>query len=315
MRSVVTGGTGFIGSHLCERLLGLGHQVIAVDSGEIGGHDRLVAGCQLMDRDITHLGIDDWIELFQETDYVFHLAAKKYNSPGVEPIDVFQTNVVATHSIAQAAALSSVRKLVFTSSLYAYGATGPYPMTEEDACRPNTLYGTSKLAGEGIIRSVARETGLRANCARLFFIYGPGQFGDGGYKSVIVGNFERLRAGNRPTVCGDGTQSLDYVYVADCVDALTTLALSEQCGLVVNVASGQAADINHLTQLMIKVSSTSLTPLYVDPDWTQGTTRVGDPSLFERSLGWRASTPLSLGLAQVWAEMDGTRKVGASSAS
>lgn len=300
MRILMTGGAGFIGRSLIGHVRDLGHEVVVVDAGFTGRLDEVPGDCRLVERDIAGLTDAEWDELLTGCDIVFHLAARKYNTPGVTADQLIETNVSATWRLAQAAARAGVSRLVFTSSLYAYGGLGPDVMSETDIPLPRTLYGSSKLMGEHIFRTVGLESGLSWNCARLFFIYGPGQYADGGYKSVIVTNLERMAAGLAPTVCGDGEQALDYVYVADAVQALWALATADATGQVLNVASGRPASINDLTAEMIAVVGEDFTPEWLPADWTAGTSRVGDPSRCRTTIGWSATTDLATGLADTW---------------
>src|SRR5690606_24966184 len=136
------------------------------------------------------------------------------------------------------------------------------------------------------------------------------QYAEGGYKSVIVSNFERLQRGERPTIYGDGRQALDYLYVDDVVAALVQLAEPEHDGVLVNLGSGRATDIVELTGLMLEVADSSLEPRYCPPDWTAGTRRVADPAYAAQQLGWRATTPLTEGLRLVWSWMSGENPHG-----
>jgi UDP-glucose 4-epimerase len=173
-------------------------------------------------------------------------------------------------------------------------------MFETDVATPTTLYGASKLMGEGILRSLDKEIGLSWNVARLFFIYGPHQHAEGGYKSVIIKNFERIIAGNSPVVFGDGKQSLDYVYITDCVSALVELARSEHEMQIVNVSTGTAQSVNHLTALMLNASDSKLKPEYKAPDWTEGSSRSGSAVRIENIFNWRATTDMGEGLEEVY---------------
>jgi UDP-glucose 4-epimerase len=279
---------------------GLGHDVVVVDAGFTGRVDEVRPDCTLVERDIATLSDSEWDELLLDCDLVFHLAARKYNTPGVTADELLDTNAKATWRLAEAAARAEVSRMVFTSSLYAYGALGPDAMHERDVPMPRTLYGASKLMGEHILRTAGLEHGLSWNCARLFFVYGPGQYADGGYKSVIVTNFERMAAGLAPTICGDGEQALDYVYVADVVQALWVLATGVTSAEVLNVASGRRATINELTATMIEVAGGGFTPEPLPADWTAGTSRVGDPTSCRSTTGWSATTELTAGLALTW---------------
>lgn len=210
------------------------------------------------------------------------------------------TNIFATEKLVRASAIAGVRRLVFTSSLYAHGGYGPRDMSEEDLPIPKTLYGISKLTGEHLLRAQGFQTELQWNCARLFFTYGPGQYSMGGYKSVIVSNFERLARGEEARICGSGTQELDYVYVDDVVAALVLLGTSAPHGHVVNVSSGSGTSVNHLTQLMIDISGSRLRPRHVEPDETEGTRRVGTTVSAKEVFNWSAEIGIEQGLAATW---------------
>lgn len=300
-KAVVTGAAGFIGGHLCNRLKSDGvKKIIGVDSLRSGDWSRTPEMVQRIEKDIADVSNDEWDEYLRDTDVVFHLAAEKYNSSKSTPDKLLEANVFATEHLFRAIAKNKVSRTVFTSSLYAYGSMGPKTMQESDIAEPRTLYGASKLMGEGILRSLDRELGMSWNVARLFFIYGPHQHAEGGYKSVIMTNFERLLRGEQPVIFGDGLQSLDYVYIDDCIDALITLAKSPIDKQVVNVATGASNSVSDLTELMIKVSRATIAPKYGAADWTDGSRRCGDPTKINEIFGWQAKTSMSTGLENVY---------------
>jgi len=299
MRVAVTGVAGFIGSHLAQVLID-DHQVVGFDNCRSGDWGRVPEGVLRHHLDINSPDIEHWQELLTGTEVLFHLAAEKYNSSKSTPQRVIDTNVSATARLLQAAGRAGVRQVVFTSSLYAYGSTGPEPMREDQPLTPTTYYGMSKVAGENLLRVANRDHGLAWSCARLFFVYGPNQYATGGYKSVILSNFERMSRGEPPVINGSGEQRLDYVYVTDVVDALLRLAEPAQAGVTVNIGSGRAPTVNELTHAMQEVASSSLPPSTAAADWTDGTIRCSDPQLAREHLGWSASTPLQQGLREVW---------------
>jgi nucleoside-diphosphate-sugar epimerase len=147
------------------------------------------------------------------------------------------------------------------------------------------------------------HTETKWNAARLLFIYGPEQYAEGGYKSVIVTNFERILNGKRPLIKGDGKHVLDYVYVEDCKNALRMLAESESTGNVVNVASNQPVEILNLVREMCFVAGVDFDPEFVKADWTAGTFRVGSNSLIARQFGWSPTVDLHEGLTRTWKQM------------
>jgi UDP-glucose 4-epimerase len=154
--------------------------------------------------------------------------------------------------------------------------------------------------GEGILRSIDRDKSLSWNVARLFFIYGPKQFAEGGYKSVIVSNFERVLSNESPLIFGDGKQSLDYVHVYDCINALIALGESMVDKQIVNVSSGKPISINELTELMTVASGAKLKPVHVQEDSTHGTHRFGDNQLIKRQFNWEPSIEMTEGLRETF---------------
>ncbi len=305
-RALVTGAAGFIGCHLVEALAASGTEVVGLDDGRTGDWDRIQAPCRRVERDLADCSVAELADLCAGVDVVFHLAAEKHNSAKDSPQRIIDVNVSATSRLFDAAGRAARPKVVFTSSLYAYGSMGPDTMRETDVPAPSTTYGVSKLAGEHLLRVAERQHGLNWTVARLFFVYGPRQYALGGYKSVIVSNFERLARGEAPVVFGDGEQALDYVFVADVVDALVAMAAPEHHGKTINVASGHGVTVNELTAAMIAASGSAVTPRAEPADWTAGSRRVGDPSLAAGELAWKAETPLAAGLARCW---DFTRRV------
>ena len=297
---MVTGAAGFIGCHLAERLVEHGWTVAGVDDERSGDWSRVSTQVKQVNRDLASLTDDELLSLCRDADVLFHLAAEKYNSPGSTPQRVIDVNISATRRLFDAAARAGVGKVIFTSSLYAYGALGPAWMAESDVPTPTTAYGLSKLAGEHLLRVAARDHGLRWTVGRLFFIYGPKQYAEGGYKSVISKNFDRIRGSAEPVVFGDGEQALDYVYVDDCVEALLRMLPAEHDGWTYNVASGHGTTVNELTRTMLDVSGSELDPVGGPADWTAGTVRVGSPELAESRLEWHATTPIEGGIARVW---------------
>lgn len=300
---LVTGAAGFIGSHLCKYLAQVNpRKILALDSLNYGTWQNLgeLKNIELIKADLAELSSDDFLNLMKKTDYVFHLAAEKHNQSKDSPQKVIDVNISATYRLIDSAAKSSIKKFVFTSSLYAYGNMQSSAMKETDIPKPRTIYGTSKLAGEHILNEFAIKNQLDYNVARLFFTYGTHQYCGMGYKSVIVSNFERIIKGERPTIYGDGEQSLDYIYVNDIIEGLTMLASDKSSRSVFNLGSGTAVSVNTLTKLMLKVSGSKLEPLYCDADWTHGSSRGSDPSKAKQELNWQAKVSLEAGLTKVY---------------
>ncbi|MFN8545280.1 MAG: NAD-dependent epimerase/dehydratase family protein [Candidatus Binatia bacterium] len=307
---LVTGGAGFIGSHLVRELVARGAaRVVVLDSLRYGDPQRLagLGGVEV----VRHtLGEDPPSALARSLagiDFLFHLAAEKHNQAVDDPHRVLRANVEGTYDVLAAAVAAGVRKVVFSSSLYAYGRMTGAPFIETEVPRPTTVYGISKLCGEHLLAHFARTAGLRWVALRYLFVYGPRQFAGQGYKSVIVRNAERILAGEAPVVRGDGAQTLDYVFVDDVVDATIRALEADVTGEVVNVGSGQGTSIAQLIDTLLAVSGRTLTKTYDPPDWTAGSHRVGDVHRARAMLGWNARTSLAEGLRRTfeWLETQG----------
>ena len=300
---VVTGAAGFIGHHLVRHLDNDQIEVFGLDDGRTGDWNQVSSFVKPEYSPMEDLTFREMCDYLDRTDVLFHLAAEKYNSSKMTPEGVIEVNVRATDLLFRAAVHVGIPRIVFTSSLYAYGNLGPDPMSEDDIPQPRTHYGISKLTGEHLLRTACIGSKTSWNIARLLFIYGPEQYADGGYKSVIVTNFERLLNGLRPLIKGNGEQALDYVYIDDCIRALMSLSESSATGKTVNVATGKAVTVNHLIREMCIVAGVDFEPEYIEADWTNGTFRVGRNDHIRENFDWIPAVDLREGLTRTWNQM------------
>ena len=305
--ALVTGGCGFIGQHLVRALLARGAaRVVVLDSQRFGDPDHLEELGRAISLVRFSLGHDPVAGLprhLEGVDLLFHLAAEKHNASRADPQSLLASNVSGTHALLQAAAAAGVRKVVFSSSLYAHGRRHAPALREDELPRPDTVYGISKLAGEHLLRQAERESGLPWVARRYFFFYGPRQYPGIGYKSVIVHNLERLQQGLPATVRGDGRQALDYVYVDDVVEATLQAMERPVSGEVMNVGSGSATEIRTLLDLLVRVTGGPTALLRLPADETDGTSRVADIRLARERLDFAPRVGLEDGLTRTFAWM------------
>lgn len=302
---IVTGGCGFIGSHLVRQLLNEDAQsIVIIDSLRYGDTNNLP---ELKNPKVKlfqfTLGLEKSAEVesaFQGADFLFHLAAEKHNQSKDSPENVIIANIVGTNYLYELAVKNNLKKVVFTSSLYAYGKMNCENFNETDLAHPTTVYGVSKFSGEGLLWHHLKKSQTMGDVVRYFFVYGPRQFAGMGYKSVIIKNFERVQQGLPPVIFGDGQQTLDYIFVDDAVEATIQTMLSQTSGEVYNVGSGQGYSVNDLIQQMRQVSACNLNPEMGPADWTHGSRRVGNNGKIQKMMGWSPKVSLSEGLAKTW---------------
>lgn len=295
MRIAVTGGAGFIGSHLCEHLLRAGHAVLAIDDLSRGRRENLPQGFPLETLAIGAPGIEDRLKAFAPRALV-HLAAQVDARRSLEdPVFDAQVNILDTVRLFAAAAEAGVERIVFASSAAIYGDPEEIPTPEEAPPGPLSPYGIGKLAGEGYLAFFARRHGLAGVALRFANVYGPRQesVGEAGVVAVFC---QRLLAGQPVTIHGDGRQTRDFVYVEDVARACE-LALESPPG-VYNVATGVETDVRALFARLAAVLRPGSLPEHGPPVTGEPRRSALDPSRAESVLGFRATQELGAGLAR-----------------
>ena len=295
MKYAVTGAAGFIGSHLTERLLADGHDVVAVDSftdyydpalKEDNARAFEVDRFDLAEQELDLGGVDG----------VFHLAGQ----PGVRSFgDVFDEyahrNLLASRRVFEVAARAGVR-VVFASSSSIYGDAERYPTPEDTAPRPISPYGITKLGCEHLAYAYAKGFGLDAVTLRYFTVYGPRQRPDMAFARIV----EALAGGTPFELYGDGYQSRAFTFVSDAVDA--TVAAMERAapGCVYNVGGGSEATMRDAIAILERVAGRALELVERPPAEGDVRRTAPDTTRAERELGWRAETALEDGLERQW---------------
>lgn len=252
MKCAVTGGAGFIGSHLVDALLQKGFEVVVIDNfstGRIENINVVHPGLSIIERDVQ--AKEDLSQVLQDVKWVFHLAALADIVPSIEaPRAYFDSNVAATFSILEASREAGVERFIYVASSSSYGIPDVYPTPETAPIRPQYPYALTKRLGEELVLQWAQVYGLPALSLRFFNVYGPRSRTSGTYGAVF-GVFLAQKIASQPmTVVGDGEQTRDFTYVSDAVEALTLAAASDISNQVYNIASGKTVSVNRLVDLL-----------------------------------------------------------------
>jgi len=295
VRAAVTGGAGFIGSHVVDALVARGDEVHVVDNFATGRRENLNEAATLSELDIR----EPLAGLFEEIqpELVVHLAAQADVGTSVErPLFDAEVNVVGTLNVLEAARPHGAQ-LVFSSTGGAIYGECERAAREEDERRPLSPYGTAKLAAEEYLATWNRLHGTRHVALRFANVYGPRQLAklEGGVVAIFT---DRLRAGEGVTIFGDGEQTRDYVYVGDVVAAV--LAAVGRDGGVFNVGTGTETSVNELFDGVRRVAGVESKPTHAPARAGDVLRSFLDVSRSERELGWRPQTPLEEGLRLTW---------------
>jgi UDP-glucose 4-epimerase len=251
---VVTGGAGFIGSHLVDRLVSEGNEVTVIDNLVNGKRanlrDALKTGhVQLVEADIVNF--DDIRPYFDNAFCVFHLAALADIVPSVEhPLRYHAVNVDGTAAVMESARLAGVKRVVYAASASCYGIPDVFPTPETQATKPEYPYALTKLLGEQIVLHWGEIYGVEVVSLRMFNVYGPRSRTTGTYGAVLGVFLAQRLADNPLTIVGDGSQTRDFTYVSDVADAFITAASSDENGEIFNVGSGGTYSVSRLAELI-----------------------------------------------------------------
>jgi UDP-glucose 4-epimerase len=285
MRALVTGGAGFIGSHLAELLLRRGHSVTVLDDLSTGRLDNLRPFLKERRFSLRRTDCTDPRALrrsFGRPDWVFHLAARADIVPSVQrPSEYFRANVDGTLAVLEAAREARVRRFVYAASSSCYGIPDAFPTPETAPVRPQYPYALTKWLGEQTVLHWGRVYGLGTVALRLFNVYGPRSRTTGAYGAVFGVFLAQKLKGLPLTVVGDGRQTRDFVHVTDVARAFLLAAQSGVSGEVFNVGTGEPQSVRRLVGL-IGGPSVRIPKRPGEPDRTHA-----DPRRVRRALGWR----------------------------
>ncbi|MEU8622306.1 UDP-glucose 4-epimerase GalE [Streptomyces sp. NPDC048623] len=318
MTFLITGGAGYIGSHVVRAMTRAGESVVVLDDLSTGYAERLPDGVPLvvgstLDREV----LDKTIAEYGVTGVV-HLAAKKQVGESVEqPLHYYRENVVGLTVLLEAVAAAGVRNFLFSSSAAVYGMPDVDLVTEDTPCLPMSPYGETKLAGEWLVRAAGKAHGISTACLRYFNVAGAAtpELADTGVFNLVPMVFERLDAGESPRIFGDdydtpdGTCIRDYIHVEDLADAHLVAArklaewaaAGEPRDLTVNIGRGEGVSVREMVDLINEITGHSAAPA-VTPR------RAGDPARvvasaarIEAELGWQARHDVRDMITSAWA--------------
>jgi UDP-glucose 4-epimerase len=292
---LVTGGSGFIGSHAVDRLLAEGAGSVTVFDNRVREDnlaEALASGrVRTIEGDVTEPGA---VRAAAEgAAGVFHMAVLPLGPCSEEPRRCLEVNVTGTFNVFEAAREAGARKIVYSSASSVYGDTNE-TMDESHPLNARTMYGASKLAGEYFLRAVHDLYGIDYVILRYMNVYGPRQEG-----GLVINVLNRIRAGEPPTIMGDGSQSFDFVHVADVAAANVRAMASDVSDVVFNVGGGNEATVREIVELLLEATGSELQPDIRADQHVPMLRRVGSSERAKRELGWQPAYGLEEGLRDV----------------
>jgi len=303
MRVIVTGGAGFIGSHITEELLRRGHSVVVVDDFSAGKEANLAGmkgKLEVVRQTITKL--EPLHAAFRGAELVFHLAARTSVPRSVaDPVETNRANIDGTLNVLVAARDAGARRVVYAASSSAYGETPTLPKTEGMRPEPISPYGVTKYVGELYCQVFGRCYGLENVSIRYFNVFGPRQDPGSPYSGVLSRFITAMLAGQPPTVFGDGEQSRDFTYVANVVDAsLRAAETPGVSGMVFNGGTGARVTLNQTLALLGKISGKPANAKYEPPRAGDIRDSQADVTLARQMLGYVPTVDFEEGLRRTW---------------
>jgi len=301
-KSIITGGCGFIGSHLTDRLLNEGHEVVVIDNMSTGRRKNLD---HIKDDRLTIIeaDINDAEKItpyFEGVEKVFHIAALADIVPSIEkPVEYYNSNVNGTVSVLEACRKHNVKRIIYAASSSCYGIPDIYPTPESAAIRPQYPYALTKYLGEEICMHWAQVYKMNITSMRFFNVYGPRSRTSGTYGAVF-GVFLAQKLNNKPfTVVGDGNQTRDFTFVTDVADACFTASeRNDMAGEIFNVGSGNTYSVN----LLVKLLGGEI--IYIPKRPGEPDSTFADITKIKSKLGWQPKISFEKGVAEMIRNID-----------
>ena len=293
MKTIVTGGGGFIGSHLCEKLVEEGHSVTIIDNFSIGRKtnlEKIKNKVKIINKDIRNY--NSIKKLFKNIDNVFHLAALADIVPSIEnPDDYYSTNVTGTYNVLKLSSENKIKRFIYSASSSCYGIPVQYPTKEIATINPQYPYALTKRLGEELVIHFSNVYKLNTSSLRFFNVYGPRARTSGTYGAVF-GVFLAQKIAKKPfTIVGDGKQTRDFTYVSDIVEAIIKVSKKKNItGEIFNVGSGKTISVNKIVELL-KGKKINIPKRPGEPDITFACIKK-----IKRKTGWKPKISIEKGI-------------------
>lgn len=303
---LVTGGAGFIGSHLVDRLLKEDFQVVVIDNYSTGRLENIEHHLRNGSFEIVKADISQYQEIethFENVDWVFHLAALADIVPSIkEPFQYHKSNVDGTINVLESSRKHGIKRFIYAASSSCYGIPDLFPTPEDSEIRPEYPYALTKNVGEQYVMHWGKVYGLPVVSLRMFNVYGPRSRTSGTYGAVFGVFLAQKLSGEPFTVVGNGRQTRDFTFVTDIVEAYLNVAESNVAGEIFNLGSGRTHDINRLVELL-GGDVTYIPKRPGEPDCT-----FADVSKIESMLGWKACISFEKGVQMMLNNIDYWKK-------
>ena len=301
MKSIVTGGAGFIGSHLVDKLLDLNHDVTVLDNFSTGRPDNLSHvkdRIKLINCDISKK--DKWINEFEGTDWVFHVAGLADIVPSIQnPEGYFNSNVLGTLNVAESCKKYKIKRVIYLASASCYGIPDEYPTTEKAKIKPEYPYALTKLLGEQIMLHWSKVYALPVTSLRLFNVYGTRSRTSGTYGAVFGVFLAQKLSRSAFTIVGDGNQTRDFTYVSDVIRAIICAVKSNKIGEIYNVGSNESVSVNKIVKLLGAEKITYIPKRPGEPDKS-----LAGINKIKQELNWEPKIKIEEGIKQLLKNID-----------
>ncbi len=308
--ALVTGGAGFIGSHIVESLIGKGIKTYVIDDLSMGKPENVMKDAELIVGDITDM--EKVMTVMEGIDVVFHQAAKvSIRNSFRNFVEDARTNIMGTVNLIHAAGMKKVKKFIYASSMAVYGDQDKLPISERACVSPDTPYGISKATAERYVIQMGPKLGFSTAALRYFNTYGTRQTLTP-YVGVITIFINRMLDGCRPVIFGDGEQVRDFVHVRDVADANTAALEADIDGEILNIGSGVGTSVNEVFEILKNEMKMDMQPQYGPKNQDEPEDSVADISLAKQRIGYEPKRSLQTHIRDVVEWLERKRRIEAS---